>query len=203
MDKNINVLDIIVTFVKAIKETPKNKEKMPYYYFDDKENRIWGAKYLLGQILRQYRLDANHIIVSKRADELWKEITGEESIHNHGYRDVIKSKVDRKIIKYSGASKKGENAELKVGESFIWNDIFHDEHVIPIADIIEHLISLDELNYGNVQNILNNIYMCRILKEENAGLTHKRPFSVVKAIEEVYNSKGIEILGWEEKKKNL
>ena len=188
MDKNINVLDIIVTFVKAIKETPKNKEKMPYYYFDDKENRIWGAKYLLGQILRQYRLDANHIIVSKRADELWKEITGEESIHNHGYRDVIKSKVDRKIIKYSGSSKKGENAELKVGESFIWNDIFHDEHVIPIADIIEHLISLDELNYGNVQNILNNIYMCRMLKSENIGLSHKgRDWSVIDTIKKIYH----------------
>lgn len=200
--KDINVLDIIITFVQAIKDTPKKKNEF-YHYFDDKENRIWSVKYLLGQILRQYRVDDKHILVSKRANELWEKITNEESIRNHGYRDVIQSKVDMKIIKYSGASKSGVDSELKKGGNFIWNDIFHDEHVIPIDTIIKRLVNEPELNYEKTKKILDDIVICKMLKEENnvldsKGYRVKRKETVRQTIEEIYFKEcGIEIANWE------
>ena len=201
--KENKVLDIIITLAEAVKATESPDKDKCQYYLDDGTNRLWGAKYLLGQVLRQYRINDDHIFISVAADKLWKEITAKE-IKDYHY--TMQVPVSRKctLALYKGAAKNpSEEVSLTPNDTFQYRQVFHDEHVIPIADIIEHLINLDELNHDNVQTILNNIYMCRILKKENAGLTHKRPFSVVKAIEEVYNAKGIEILGWEEKKKKL
>ena len=201
--KNLQVLDIIIALAKAVKATKQPDEKKCQYYLDDGTNRLWGAKYLLGQVLRQYRINDDHIFISVAADKLWKEITAKE-IKDYNY--TMQVPVSRKctLTLYKGAAKKTfKEVSLKPNDTFQYRQVFHDEHVIPIADIIEKLINLDNFDYNSVQEILNNIYMCRILKRENAGLTHKRPFSVVKAIEETYNSNGIEILGWEEIKKKL
>ena len=203
--KEYKVLDMIITLAKAIKATEIPDQNKCQYYLDDGTNRLWGAKYLLGQVLRQYRINDDHIFISVAADKLWKEITDEkEKIEDYNYTMQVLVHKECTLDLYKGASKTPfYRGVFQKDSTFQYRQVFHDEHVIPIADIIERLIELDDLNYDSVQKILNNIYMCRILKKENAGLTHKRPFSVVKAIEEVYNSKGIEILGWEEKKKNL
>ena len=200
--KNLQVLDIIIALVEAVKATKEPDEKKCQYYLDDGKNRLWGAKYLLGQVLRQYDIKENHYFLSKGAKKCWDEIAVGE-IQNYHYTMKVTTKKDCRLELYTGASKQAKAKDLKSGSTFQYRQVFHDEHVIPIADIIDKLINLDNLNHGNVQEILNNIYICRMLKKENAGLTHKRPFSVVETIEKVYIPNKIEILGWEEKKRNL
>ena len=60
----------------------------------------------------------------------------------------------------------------------------------------------------NVQKILDNIYMCRMLKSENIELNkgnrNAREWDVKKTIEEIYKEKHyIEIVGWEEIKNKI
>lgn len=205
MENEMKVLDVIIALAKAVKATKEPDEKNCQYYFDDGKNRLWGTNYLLGQILRQYRINDDHIFISVAADKLWKEITDEkEKIENYHYTMQVPVCCECTLDLYKGAAKKPfEKINLKPNGKFQYRQVFHDEHVIPIADIIEHLVSLTDFSYENVQKVLDNIYMCRMLKKENVDLTHKRPFSVVKTIEEVYNPKGIEILCWEERKNKL
>lgn len=206
--KTINVLDIIIALTKAVKDTKTFDENNFQYYFEDGENRLWGAKYLLGQILRQYRIANDHILVSVAAAKLWKEVTDEE-MNKYNYTMRVPVHREKYLELYKGAEKTPFYKRVhKEGETFQYRQVFHDEHIIPIADIIEKLIDLDDLSYENVRNILNNIYMCRILKCENIRLNNgnrnKREWSVRKTIEEIYKGKhDIEIVNWEEIKKKL
>ena len=210
-EKNITVIDIIIRFVKAIQDTPKVDKKEAYYYMYDGENTLWGAKYLLGQILRQWKIDEDHIFVSVSANELWKEIVGDEvSIRGYDYRKKIISKVSRSDVKgYKGASKNhDEKFKIEEGKSFVWNDIFHDDHIIPISKIIDRLLQLknNDLNHENVKKILNDIAICKITKEENhkldaEGYKIKRKETLKETIEKIYKQCNIDIVDWEEKKK--
>lgn len=203
--KEIKVLDIIIAFIKAVKKTQIIENDCQYYLEDD-VNCLWGAKYLLGQILRQYRINKDHIFVSVAADKLWREITdGKEKIENYHYTKNVHVYKECKLDLYKGASKHPSDKEklIPVNGTFQYRQVFHDEHVIPIADIIEKLITFDDLNYENVQSVLNNIYICRMLKRENCGLSHKgRSWSIKETIETTYRQHNIEIVGWEDKKIN-
>ena len=211
LTKETNVLDIIIALVKAIKETKEPDEKNCRYYLEDGKNRLWGAKYLLNQVLRQYRIKDDHIFISIAADKLWKEITdGKVEIKNYNYTMQIPVHKECTLDLYKGAAnipfKKAKT--LKPSDKFQYRQVFHDEHVIPIADIIENLIKLDDFHYDSVQKILNNIYMCRMLKTENIQLNkgnrNKRDWNVIKTVEEIYKKlHGIEIVAWEEIKSKL
>lgn len=212
--KDINVLDIIIRFVKAIQDTPKdNKAEVYHFMRDEYDNQLWGAKYLLGQILRQYYIPPNRIFVSVEAEKLWEEIAGNEvSIRDYDYRKSVISKVSRCDIKgFNGASKKPDpNFRLEVGKPFVWNSVFHDEHIIPIKTIISRLEQLkgEDLNYEKVKDILNDIAICKMLKEENHILDKeyrtKRKETVKQTIEDIYiNECKIQIVGWEDKKNKL
>ena len=39
-------------------------EKNCKHYLDDGNNRLWGAKYLLGQVIRQFRINDDHFFIS-------------------------------------------------------------------------------------------------------------------------------------------
>ncbi len=206
MEKDNKVLDIIISFVKAIQNTPKKGKDEACFYMDDGANRLWGAKYLLGQILRQYEINNDHFFISVAADKLWKEITnGKEDIKDYHYTMKVPVHKECKLNLYKGAAKEPFEKEKAFAptNTFQYRQVFHDEHVIPIEDVIQHLIALKELSYKNVQNILNKIYMCRMLKSENSGLSHKRPFSVVGTIETIYREKNIEIVDWDIKKNDM
>ncbi len=207
-EKN-KVLDIIIELAKAIKETKEPDEKNCQYYLDDGTNRLWGAKYLLGQILRQYRIKEDHIFVSVAANELWRKITNEE-MYKYNYTMKVPVHRDCELDLYRGASsapfEKGK--QHKPNDTFQYRQVFHDEHVIPIEMIIKKLEEEKDLNYTNVQKILDNIYMCRMLKSENLELNkgnrNAREWDVKETIEKIYKEKHyIEIVGWEEKKNNL
>ena len=211
LTKETNVLDIIIALVKAIKETKEPDEKNCRYYLEDGKNRLWGAKYLLNQVLRQYRINDDHIFISIAADKLWKEITdGKVEIKNYNYTMQIPVHKECTLDLYKGAANiPFEKAKtLKPSDTFQYRQVFHDEHVIPIEMIIKKLEGEKNLTYENVQKILDNIYMCRMLKSENIELNkgnrNTREWDVKKTIEEIYNEKHhIEIVDWEEIKNKL
>jgi len=202
MEKN-EVFDIIITFVNACK---KDKE---HAFIESNGKKIWSANYLLNQILRQYYIDDNHILVSKKAQELWDKIAVETDIKRFNYRKMFTSKVNTKIKMYFGAKKDGILTPINEKEKVVWNNIFHDEHVIPIDTIIKRLVNEPELNYEKTKKILDDIVICKMLKEENnaldkKGYRTKRKETVKQTIEDIYiNECKIQIVGWEDIKNKL
>ncbi len=197
MERN-EVLEIIISFVNACK---KDKE---HAYIESAGKRIWSANYLLNQILRQYYIDDNHILVSKKAQEVWNQIAAEEDIKRFNYRNTFTAKIDVEINMYFGAKKDGKQTLIKQGQKVIWNNIFHDEHTIPINVIIKELCSLETLNYANVSKVLDKIYICKMLKEEDRNIKEKsnRASNIIEVVEKVYYP-NIEICDWDVTKNNL
>ena len=198
MDKDINVLDIIISFVNACK---KDKE---HAFIESDGKKIWSANYLLNQILRQYYIDDNHILVSKKAQELWDKIAVESDIKRFSYRNTFAAKIDINLYMYFGAKKEGVLTQKNKGQKVVWNNIFHDEHTIPINIIIKELCALETLSYENVSKVLDKIYICKMLKEEDRNINQKceRSSNIVDVVEKIYNP-NIEICDWENIKKKI
>lgn len=194
MEKN-EVLDIIISFVNGCKDKSCIKCN---------GKRIGNTNYLLNQILRQYDIDDDHILVSKKARALWTEIAEKEDIRKVNYRKTFEAKIDKEINMYFGAKKSGEPTWIKKGQKVIWNNIFHDEHAIPINVIIKELCSLEPLNYENVLKVLDKIYICKMLKEEdrNIKLKSNRPADIIEVVEKIYNP-NIEICEWDKIKTKI
>jgi hypothetical protein len=112
---------------------------------------------------------------------------------------MVATKGGARIFEYMGASKEPVNNEgrlLHMGDSFIFRDVFHVEHIIPISMIIDRLVELDEkdeLNDETINETLNLIYVCRITKQEDRSIKEKcnRSLVVNDVIENVYLPAGI------------
>ena len=84
---------------------------------------------------------------------------------------------------------------IKPGDKFVFKDVFHDDHVIPIKHIIGRLLALENPNHDNVTEIIRHISICRMLKKEDRSITRKwnRPFSEKEIINTIYAQVGIEL----------
>lgn len=71
--------------------------------------------------------------------------------------------------------------------------MFHVDHIVPVKLILSELLNLKVINSLNVSNILQKMYLCRILKEEDRriGRTSGRTLSYKNNIVNVYNIYGI------------
>lgn len=207
------VIDIIITFLKnwnSYKEDGKTYEYLGRV--SDTYNaeciNLWSPRYLLGQILRQIPVSKKY--VSDKAQELWHQLT-DEDIWKYNYQDkvlVTKNK-DFIVKKYKGASKTAEDKEGKaVGNSFIFREVFHDEHIIPIAVIIEELLNLKdseiEITSERVAKIINKICICRITKEEDRKISprYKRSADLLEVYETAYKPNQVKITSLEEELRN-
>ena len=183
MEKN-NVLDIIIEFVKAVNDSNSIKT-----FIGGKQYKICAANYLLGQIKRQNENPEDHYYISYEAEKLWSLLSNDD-IWKYCYRAIVQCDTNNNLIvkKYRNNEKNPSEQEIKHGDKFIFRDVFHDEHIVPIKVIIENLLSLTDLTYENVENILDKIYICRILKSEDRNIPQKsnRPFDFEKAKKEVY-----------------
>ena len=179
------VLDIIISLVAGC----KSQEKSVCSYIDGKQYKLYAAVYLLGQVLRQYAIDNDHIFVSKKAKEVWSRLTNDE-IKKTTYRNkvICKDGVDEELKTYKGASKVG--VMTRINNYFIYNDIFHDDHIIPINVIIDELCQLNTLDYNSVEKVLDKIYICKMLKEEDRDIINKyrRSSDVKDVIEKDYKN---------------
>lgn len=183
MESNV-VLDIIIEFLKGVKSA-----NQVVSIVGDKEYKIKAAGYLLGQIIRQYEVPEDHYYISVAAENKWNELSN-ENIWDFVYRDSITctSNIPVSVKKYKNNEKTANETEVKKGDHFIFRDIFHDEHIVPIKIIIDNLLKLEEITYQNVENILDKIYVCRILKFEDRKIKQKsnRPFDFELAKKQIY-----------------
>ena len=192
------VIDIIIEFLNGC----NNGDKI----VDDNKNEycaIHNCHYLLGQIIRNYHVEYNHYYISEKALELWKKIT-DETLFDYWYRAKVTMEKEGllKVKVYVGNSKHYTEMDLSKGKDFTFRDVFHDEHMVPIKMILDELLALDNPNYDNVKKILDKIYICRMLKEEDRDLANKynRSTNINEVINNDYkNIKLIQLKSWDQK----
>lgn len=173
-------------------------------FYNGKDISLWNCSYLLNQVLRQISIGDDKKLVSKAAKELWEKIDPEckknssKNINDYYYREVLTAgKEGAKIYEYKGSNKNPNSdspRELKKGASFVFRDVFHVEHVVPISMIIKRLKELEKNNQltdDAINETLELIYVCRMTKQEDRGIKQKskRFLDVDRVLNEVYKNK--------------
>lgn len=151
-----------------------------YDYSKGCKRRMADYKYLACQCIRQYRSPSDHYHVSVAAQKLWDELT-EVPIGKYFYRDAVpcdKLKKPIALKKYIGASRVGGDLELKPGGTFIFNDLFQCDHVVPVSLIFNQLSDpkrpIKDLAYDYISSVLNEMHLCKITKQEDFDLGRTR-----------------------------
>lgn len=171
MEKN-RVFEIIINLLEGI----KNDNKLVDSSTINGKITLRGCKYLLNQTIRQYSLPDNHYFVSEKAKELWDKIST-DNMFNYEYKNEVTKNVPGEVLinKYSGNEKKARKAEvLKYGQKFTYNDVFTDEHIVPVNNIIDELLNLSILSYNEIEKVLDKIYICKMLKSEDRAIKNQR-----------------------------
>ena len=171
MEQN-RVLDIIINLLIGI----KNDNKLIGKSCNDEEILLNGCSYLLNQTIRQYQFPESHYFVSEKAQELWNKISSDD-IFNYVYRDTVTKDIEGVVVvdKFRG----GEGApyakeSIVKGDKFIYKDVFSDEHIVTVSDVIKELLDLSNFDYESVEKILNKIYICKMLKSEDRSIKNKK-----------------------------
>lgn len=199
-NERCEVFDIIITLTKAFNTLDANGNPHVISKYNKEEKYLWNCKYLLNQVLRNYNVPPERYHVSKAAKELWDSIT-DDDIKNYYYHEkVVNTKSDSVcVVEYKGSSKSGHERAIKKGEGFVYRDVFHNEHAIPIDTIMNEIIDLaknNALDYASLDKALNKIHICRILKMEDREIKnkYKRPNSYDEVLKTVYAEAGITII---------
>ena len=165
------VVDIIINLISGVKTNNLLTDNI-----DGEKIELYNCKYLLSQVLRQINLPKEHLLVSEKAYELWSKISTDD-ITDYKYRDVVCKTTDDYVAvdKYKASNKEPyiKGAVVKKGETFVFNDVFIDEHIVPINNIIIELLSLTTYDYPSVKKILDKIYICKMLKYEDHMIKNK------------------------------
>ena len=228
--KQNEVFDLIITLLK-----PMKNEKDIECVEGGNIYRIYSDdNYLLNQTLRRYYQGEDKILISEKAKNLWNQLFDENQIvekkkgkekvqkiiRNFSYNDkiTVDKKPNVKIDRFSGNKKTLEKDGLEIEENqkIQYNDIFHDEHIIPLEMIINELKEIEnpEINeetYKKLKEILDKIYICKMLKSEDRDLMDSRKrnsTNVVEVVEINYWTRTnsgvpIEIVDWENIKRQI
>lgn len=205
---NNEVLDLIICFVESYKNKTKDWNPNIHSTYNGEDYYIWNTQYLFNQIMRQINVPAERYLISRGAQELWDKLAPEgkngTDITNYWYREklTVHNKEPIVVKSYKGASNNYDEITLVDGKTFVFNDLFHLEHTIPVNMIIDELLKLSDdnrLNYQTVAETINKMYICRMLKSEDRSIDpqykSKRFLDVRETIRTVYNPK-IEILNF-------
>ena len=191
------ILDIIINLLSGI----KNKNAIVEEFEGETGMTLNGASYLLNQTLRQYNIPENHYFISEKAFELWNKISTDD-ILKYTYRDKItKNTTDVvRIDKYKGGEKEPYQKQVIInqGDNFIYNDVFTDEHIVTVSDIIKELLDLSTYDYPAITKILDKLYICKMLKSEDRMIKNKskRSTDYKAVINRDYLDAGIKIKGF-------
>lgn len=188
--KNEAIIKSIITLLDAYNKTLSDKSNQ------GKRNSN-SLKYLINQSIRQYDIPSDNWHVSKAAITLWEDLTNSK-IEDYHYNDKVicdKQKKTKSIKLYKGANGKGTYKKLSLGDSFKFNAIFHEDHVIPVSLILKEIVNSKSINYSSIKENLEKMHICVILKEEDRklGRTKERYLDYNKTIEDVYNKNGVEL----------
>lgn len=184
------VLDILIPFIRAEQDASHRIESK----MNGNPLILHGTGYLLGQMLRQYAIPPERQFISRAAWELWHTLT-DENVWQYTYRQTVKchSTVPVPIQEYRGNERTPKAIRnIGLGETFVFRDVFHDEHMMPISEIIQALIRLPSVTYESVTEVLSQLCICRILKTEDRSLYPKyhRPLNR-QAVWQLYKQQGI------------
>src|SRR5574344_307917 len=186
------VLDVLISLIKGAKSQWSGLQ----CDYEGKHYTLWGCSYLLDQVLRLYQIPDNHYLISKKAKDLWAKITT-KPIKDFNYQRPVTYEFEEplKVKCFTGNGNSFSEKTLKQNDSFPYRDVFHDDHVVPLKLIIQELVNLDEISYETVLPILNKIYICRMLKEEDRALKNKtaRANNYLDVIHHLYQEKGMVI----------
>ena len=156
---------------------------------------ISSLKYVLGQTVRAYKVPKQQIFISKAEEKRWNELTNFD-INNFDYKqsfkcDQLKQSITCKM--YKGSQKDGQNVQINPNDKVCFNDMFHVDHIVPVKLIMDELLKLTQINSQNVSNILQKMYLCRMLKEEDRllGRTAGRTLCYNNNINNIYKKRGI------------
>ena len=139
MEQN-RVLDIIINLLIGI----KNDNKLIGKSCKDEEILLNGCSYLLNQTIRQYQFPESHYFVSEKAQELWNKISSDD-IFNYVYRDTVTKDIEGVVVvdKFRGGEGTSYAKESIVkGDKFIYKDVFSDEYIVTVSDVIKELLNL-------------------------------------------------------------
>lgn len=197
--KRNRILDIIVILLNGI----KNNNKLVDQSSIDGELKLNGCSYLLNQTIRQYQFPQSHYYVSEKAKKLWDTISS-DSIFNYTYRDTVIKDVEGEVVieKFRGGEGKPyATSKIKRGDSFVFKDVFTDEHIVTVSNIIDELLSLPEYSYESIENVLNKIYICKMLKREDRSIQSKKNRSTDyrEVVVSEYDKVGIKLLNFDYK----
>lgn len=198
MEQN-RIFDIIINLLIGIKNNNLLVEKID----SGDELTLTGCSYLLNQTIRQYQIPKDHYYVSQKAFELWSKIRT-DSIFEYTYRDTIVKNTNEIVFidKFRGSEKMPyESTNLVYGNSFIYNDVFTDEHIVTVSNIIDELLALPNYDYFSIKKILDKIYICKMLKEEDHAIKNKKNRSTDyrEVITDDYLSVGISVKDFDAK----
>lgn len=192
--KNVHAYDIIIELIRSIKEDKGASE----YSYNDSKIKVCGAKYILGQYIRQIEPSSDRKFVSVGAKELWSKISSDD-LNKYYYNECIICSNTEPIYNvpfYKGAYKRPYTVkDINNGDKIQFNDVFHLEHVVDISSIIKELLRVENITYSDLDRILGKMAVARILKSEDRQINIKsnRGTDLNKALN-IYNDAGIKLV---------
>ena len=154
-----------------------------------------SLKYLINQTIRAYDIPEENRHLSKAAHNRWDELTMHD-IRKYHYKKMVicdKLKVTKKYELFIGAQKTGNLTEFNNGYEFEFRKMFHEDHVIPVSMIFDEMVKMPVVNKPLIENLLNRMHLCVILKEEDRRIsrTKGRSLDFYTTIKNVYEPAGI------------
>lgn len=183
----ISTIKCILSGYKKLKEEASKKE-------------IDSLRYLLGQAIRQYDVPKENYHISQAAKERWDELSN-DYILNYWYHKQVKCDkltASKRYKLYKGSEKEGKEVLLHIGDSFVFREMFHEEHTIPVSLIMRELT--DDPNIStkkDIKELLNRMHICILLKDEDRainakfGITKDRSLIFSDNIKDIYNKCGV------------
>lgn len=149
-----------------------------------------SLKYLINQTIRAYDIPKGNYHLSEGAYNRWKELSTEDIMKKHYKDKVVCDKLTGPVeyVLYTGASKTGTPTSLTKGSEFEFRKMFHEDHVIPVSMIFDEMVKMLVVDKQSIENLLNEMHMCVILKDEdrNIGRTRGRSLDFYTTIKNVY-----------------
>ena len=115
---------------------------------------------MLRDVIRKFKVDRDHVYISNNAQKLWNNIMVKNDMYNYQYTDriICTKKSDSKVKLYkSNENKPFSTTTLSLGNEYKYNNIFHDDHMIPLSVLINRLTSYDRINEKEVNEVLKNL----------------------------------------------
>ena len=207
--EKVEVYDMIIALARGCnnKERYENTEYSNFikFSYNAEAKTLWATDYLLNQLLRALEIPKERKLVSEKAKELWNMLEVKDGkgrlldINNFSnHQTFVPSKPGISLDIYIGAEKEPREQKLTDGKTgFHFNDVFHEEHIVPVKVILDEIIKTKELDYEKLDAILKKMYVCRMLKKEDRNIKakYKRSSDYKEIINNLYKDSGIEIEG--------